>query len=79
MWPKDGNTNPEIVYEGKDWVEKFFLDKSLDFDVILINNKEIISCDENIAKSLNDSYLNIAKNLNLKAEKNLLSQNVELI
>ena len=56
VWPKDGNANPEIVYEGKDWVEKFFLNKSLDFDeIILTNCKKIISWDENIAKT----YLNI--------------------
>ena len=52
----------------------FFLDKTLDSDQItLINNDEIISDDENIAKTFNDFLSNVAKNLKLTVDKSFLN------
>ena len=44
----------------------------------LINNDEIISDDENIAKTFNDIFSNV-NNLNLKVDKGLLNQIAGLI
>ena len=43
----------------------------------LINNDEIISDDENIAKTFNDIFSNV-NNLNLKVDKSLLNQIADL-
>ena len=52
----------------------FFSDKTLDSDQItLINNDEIISEDENIAKTFNDFLSNVVKNLKLTVDKSFLN------
>ena len=45
----------------------------------MINNDQIISDDENIAKTFNGFFSNVVKNLNLKVDERLLNQNVEFI
>ena len=45
----------------------------------MINNDKKISDDENIAKTFNNFFLNVAKNLNLKVDENLLNQNLGFI
>ena len=45
----------------------------------MINNDEIVSDDENIAKTFNDFFSSVAKNLNLKVNESLLNQNVDFI
>ena len=58
----------------------FFSDKTLDSDQItLINNDEIISGDENIAKTFNDFLSNVVKNLKLIVDESFLNQNLDLI
>ena len=44
-----------------------------------MNSDEIISDDENIAKTFNDLFLNIAKDLNLKYHESLLNRNLDFI
>ena len=44
-----------------------------------MNNDEIISDDENIAKTFNDFFFNIAKDLNLKYHESLLNRNLDFI
>ena len=57
-----------------------FSDKTLDSDQItLINNDETISDDETIAKTFNDFFSKVVKNLNLNVDENLLSQNLDFI
>ena len=57
----------------------FFSDKTLDSDQLtLINNDEIISADENIAKTFNEIFSNV-NNLNLKIDKSLLNQTTDLV
>ena len=61
-------------------VKPFFTDKTLDSDQFtLTNNDEIISDDENIATFINKFFLNVVNSLNLKVNKSLLNQNVDLI
>ena len=45
----------------------------------MIKNDEIISDDENIAKTFSDFFSNAVKNLHLKVDESLLNQNVDLI
>ena len=45
----------------------------------MTNNDEIISDDENIATFTNKFFLNVVNSLNLKVNKSLLNQNVDLI
>ena len=50
--------------------KNFFADLG---QITLINNDKKISDDENIAKTFNNFFLNVAKNLNLKVDENLLN------
>ena len=45
----------------------------------MINNDETISDDETIAKTFNDFFSKVVKNLNLNVDENLLSQNLDFI
>ena len=45
----------------------------------MINNDEIISSDENIAKTFNDFLSNVFKNLKLIVDESFLNQNLDLI
>ena len=45
----------------------------------MINNDEIISDNEIIAKTFNDFFSKVVKNLNLNVDENLLSQNLVFI
>ena len=61
-------------------VKTFFSDKTLVSDQnTLTNNDEIISHYENIAKTFNDFFSNVVKDLNLKFDESFVNQNLDLI
>ena len=86
LWEKKSNLanldTKNISYNKIVWqaVKPFFTGKTLDSDQFtLTNNDEIISDDENIATFTNKFFLNVVNSLNLKVNKSLLNQNVDLI